>query len=53
MCQHPNIIKLLDLFESSENYFIVLEFMGGKDLFDYIAKRDYTLPEERAKKVIF
>ena len=53
MCQHPNIIKLLDLFESSENYFIVLEYMQGKDLFDYIAKRDYKLAEERAKQIIY
>jgi len=53
MCQHQNIIKLIDLFESSENYFIVLEYMQGKDLFDYIAKRDYSLPEERAKTIIF
>lgn len=27
--------------------------MAGKDLFDYIAKRDYVLPEERAKNIIF
>ncbi len=44
---------MIDLFESSENYFIVLEYMAGKDLFDYIAKRSYILPEERAKHIIF
>jgi serine/threonine protein kinase len=27
--------------------------MAGKDLFDYIAKRDYVLPEERAKSIMF
>jgi serine/threonine protein kinase len=43
----------LDLFESSKHYYIVLEYMQGKDLFDYIAKRSYQLPEERAKVVIF
>lgn len=53
MCQHQNIIKLVDLFENSDNHFIVLEYMAGKDLFDYIAKRDYVLPEERAKTIIF
>ena len=36
MCQHNNIIKLVDLFENSDTYFIVLEYMQGKDLFDYI-----------------
>lgn len=53
MCQNTNIIKLVDLFESSEQYNIVLEYMAGKDLFDYIAKRDYVLPEERAKMIMF
>jgi serine/threonine protein kinase len=36
MCQHPNIIKLVDVFETSDNYFIVLDYMAGKDMFDYI-----------------
>ncbi len=27
MCQHPNIIKLIDLFENSDYYYIVLEYM--------------------------
>jgi serine/threonine protein kinase len=27
--------------------------MKGKDLFDYIAKRNYKLPEERAKAIIY
>ncbi len=53
MCQHQSIIKLVDLFENSDNYFIVLEYMAGKDLFDYIAKRDYMLHEERAKIIIY
>lgn len=36
MCQHPNIIKLIDIFENSDYYYIVLEYMEGKDLFDYL-----------------
>ena len=49
MCQHQNIVKLIDLFENSEHYYIVIEFMAGKDLFDYIQKRNFQLTEERAK----
>lgn len=52
MCQHQSIIKLVDLFEDNENYFIVLEYLPGKDLFDYIAKRKFMLPEERVKHII-
>ena len=36
MCQHPGISKLVDIFENSEYYYIVLEYMAGKDMFDYI-----------------
>ena len=39
MCQHENIINLVDLFENNEYYFLVLEYMQGKDLFDYFQKR--------------
>lgn len=53
MCQHNNIIKMIDLFENSEQYFIVLEYMQGKDLFDYIQKRDFRLPEARVQDLTY
>lgn len=53
MCQHPNIIKLIDIFENSEFYFLVLEYMEGKDMFDYIQKRGFQLPETRVKHLTF
>lgn len=36
MCQHENIIGLIDLFENSDYYFMVIEYMQGTDLFDYL-----------------
>ena len=33
--QHPNIIQLLDIFETETDVCLVLEHMGGGDLFDY------------------
>ena len=51
MCQHPNIVKLIDLFENSEQYYIVIEYMAGKDLFDYIQKRGFVIQEERVKQL--
>lgn len=53
MCQHNNIIKLVDLFENSETYFIVLDYMQGKDLFDYIQKRGFSLPEQRVQDLTY
>jgi calcium-dependent protein kinase len=29
---HPNIVKLHDVFEDSENYFIVMELMTGGEV---------------------
>jgi serine/threonine protein kinase len=36
MCQHPNIIRLIDYFENESYHFIVLEHCKGKNLYDYL-----------------
>lgn len=51
MCQHPNLIKLLDYFETITHYYIVLDYMAGGDLYDYLNKRGFRLPENRAKEI--
>lgn len=33
LSQHPNIIRLVDIFENPEYIFIILEFLAGGDLF--------------------
>jgi serine/threonine protein kinase len=53
MCQHPNIIKLIDLFENSDYYYIVLDYMAGKDMFDYLKAREFNITEDRAKELSF
>ena len=53
MCQHPNIVKLLDLFENIDYYYIVLECMEGKDMFDYLKSRSFKITEDRAKELMF
>jgi len=51
MCQHPYIIRLLDIFENQEYIYIVMEHLGGGDLFTYLEKRDFEINEERAKNL--
>jgi serine/threonine protein kinase len=51
MCKHPNIVRLEDLFENADQFFLVLEFMGGGDLFDYLKSRAFRLTEERAREI--
>jgi serine/threonine protein kinase len=51
MCQHPSIIQQLNVVEDSEHYFIVLEYMKGADLFDYLQARDFNLGEDRVREI--
>lgn len=44
-------MKLIDLFENSDHYYIVIEYMAGKDLFDYIQKRSFILSEDRVRQL--
>ena len=51
MCQHPHIIRLLDIFENQDYIYIVMEQLDGGDLFTYLEKRQFTVSEERAKQL--
>lgn len=51
MCQHPHIIRLLDIFENEKYIYIVMEYLPGGDLFGYLEKRNFTVNEERAKQI--
>jgi calcium-dependent protein kinase len=59
ICQHPNIIKLYDIFENVDYIYIsiyllnlVMEYCSGGDLFSYIEKRGFRLPENRAAQIM-
>jgi len=45
MCQHPHIIRLLDLFENQDYIYIVMENLSGGDLFNYLERREFTITE--------
>ena len=49
ICQHPSIIRLLDVFENQDYIYIVMEYLKGGDLFNYLEKRDFTIPENKAR----
>jgi len=51
MCQHPYIIRLLDIFENQDYIYIIMENLSGGDLFTYLEKRDFEIPEARAKQL--
>ncbi|OUM53985.1 hypothetical protein BVG19_g3323 [[Candida] boidinii] len=39
--QHPNIVKLIDWFESKHSYYIVTELALGGELFDRLVQRSF------------
>lgn len=51
MCQHPHIIRLLDIFENQDYIYIVMEQLNGGDLFTYLERRQFTVSEQRAKEL--
>lgn len=49
ICQHPNIIRLLDIFENETTLFLVMEYLPGGDMFDYLQARGFDIKESQAK----
>jgi serine/threonine protein kinase len=43
---------MLDNFEDQNNIYIVLEFLSGGDLFDYMKKRNFSVPDEMSRTII-
>ena len=39
ICQHPNVIRLLDVYEDIENIYMVIEYLEGGDLYHYLKNR--------------
>ena len=52
ICQHPNIIRLYDIFENIDYIYIIMEYCPGGDLFSYLEKRKFHIPEERAAVIM-
>ena len=39
--KHPNVIHMLAFYEEEEHYYLVMEIMGGGELFDRIVQKSY------------
>ena len=44
---HPNIVKLIDFQEQEDGLFLIMEYIEGKQLNDYIANDTGPIPEEK------
>ncbi len=52
LCHHPNIVKLLDHFENSEYIYIVMEYISGGTLNQYIKNHYFYISESEAANII-
>eukprot|EP00041_Stephanoeca_diplocostata_P020062 m.440212 g.440212 ORF g.440212 m.440212 type:complete len:472 (-) comp21465_c0_seq6:183-1598(-) len=46
---HPNIVKMLEVIDTDDVLYLVLEFVPGGDLFDYVIKHKRLLEHEARK----
>ena len=47
MLNHPNIIQIYEVIENQENFYIVMEYVSGGELFNYIVEHE-KLDEKEA-----
>lgn len=48
---HPNVIKLFEIYEDDEYVYLVMEYLSGGELFEYIVDQEYL--DERQTANIF
>jgi 5'-AMP-activated protein kinase catalytic alpha subunit len=46
MCTHPHICRLYEVIDTPSDIFVVMEFVPGGELFDYIVSRGRLPPDE-------
>ena len=44
---HPNIMKVLEFYQDAQNYYLILEYCEGQELFDYLINKG-TFNEKNA-----
>lgn len=46
---HPNVVKLFEVFEDKDNYYLVMELMTGGELFDRVVEKEFYSEKEAAE----
>eukprot|EP00117_Sycon_ciliatum_P037901 scpid15967/ scgid28258/ Serine/threonine-protein kinase BRSK2; Brain-selective kinase 2; Brain-specific serine/threonine-protein kinase 2; Serine/threonine-protein kinase 29; Serine/threonine-protein kinase SAD-A len=46
LIQHPHLLRLFDVYDNTKYLFLVLEYVEGGELFDYLVKRGRLSPKE-------
>ena len=53
LCHHPNIVRLLDHLENLDYIFIVMEYIEGGTLGQYLKKHNFNFTEHQAANIIY
>ena len=55
LIHHPNLVELIDYFESEDKIFMVMEYLEGGDLIKYICDQEpmTNVPEKTIAKIIY
>ena len=48
---HPNIVKLLEVYDQQDNFYMVMELMTGGELFDRIVDKEFYSEKEAADTI--
>ena len=48
---HPNIVKLYELYQDTNSYYLVTEYLAGGELFDRIKKMSYFSERKAAEYI--
>ncbi|KAJ3434870.1 protein kinase [Anaeramoeba flamelloides] len=49
LIKHPSVIQIYDVYETNKHLFLVLEYISGGELFDYIVKCERVESDEARK----
>ena len=52
LCHHPNVVRLLDHLENEDYIFIVMEYIEGGTLGQYLKKRNFNFSERQASSIM-
>src|SRR5690348_14405931 len=52
LLEHPGIVQFREYFEDKDNYYVVLDYISGKDLLSFLEDREFSpLPEAVARSI--